>query len=84
MVRCFAPFGVLLCFILLSPLAHAKRVAVEDAMLSASAASSSALKSGSSSSGFYPVETVVLPNGKVKVKHQQYYLGTGFAGAGSL
>ncbi|WP_407333504.1 M4 family metallopeptidase [Enterovibrio sp. 27052020O] len=26
-------------------------------------------------SGFVPVETVVLPNGKVKSKHQQYYQG---------
>ncbi|MBV7298444.1 M4 family metallopeptidase [Enterovibrio paralichthyis] len=76
MVRQFTPVLAVLCFNLLIPAATAKRVAVEDAMLSASAVSSSALKSGSSSSGFYPVETVVLPNGKVKVKHQQYYLGT--------
>ncbi|CZF86529.1 M4 family metallopeptidase [Grimontia marina] len=29
----------------------------------------------SSKTGFYPSETVILPNGKVKVKHQQYYQG---------
>ncbi|CZF82777.1 Virulence metalloprotease precursor [Grimontia celer] len=56
---------------------NAAEVSVADDSVFQNAPAAAAMRSSLSSSktGFFPSETVILPNGKVKVKHQQYYQG---------
>ncbi|WP_394209406.1 M4 family metallopeptidase [Enterovibrio calviensis] len=74
---CWRQFSAL-CF-LCSPVAVAtaaniEKVSGQSALLS-DAQRATYSRSQSPFSGFVPIETVVLPNGKVKSKHQQYYQG---------
>lgn len=48
---------------------------VDDSIFTSTSSQVQSLSSGTNKTGFYPVERVVLPNGKVKVKHRQYYMG---------
>ncbi|EOD79436.1 Vibriolysin, extracellular zinc protease [Grimontia indica] len=69
-------FGFIFLNFLILKVNAAEVVKADDSVFQ-NAPSAAAMSSGLSSSktGFYPSETVVLPNGKVKVKHQQFFQG---------
>ncbi|WP_269748209.1 M4 family metallopeptidase [Enterovibrio coralii] len=65
-------------FLLLAPFGYTYAIeihSVSDPSLLEQAPQKSSFSSNSSNNGFLPVETIVLPNGKVKTKYRQYHNG---------